>query len=93
MKVDIEAMKRELDAEIRKLPLRERLGIYFFRWWDWVWWRVADLVWKLFRYDMFDGQFVNNLEPDPQCDAEYAAGQYEEYNNIDDFLASFEDDK
>jgi hypothetical protein len=42
---------------------------------------------------MFDGRFVNNLEPDPQCDAEYAAGQYEEYNNIDDFLASFEDDK
>ena len=94
MKVDIEAMKRELDAEIRKLPLRERLGIYFCRWWDGViYWRLARLAWKLFKYDMFDGRFVNNLEPDPQCDAEYAAGQYEEYNNIDDFLASFKDDK
>lgn len=62
MKVDIEAMKRELDAEIRKLPLRERLGIYLFRWYDWVWCRVAELVWKLFRYDMFDGRWGDGDE-------------------------------
>lgn len=58
-----------------------------------IYWRVANILWRLFRYDLFDGRFVNNLEPDPQCDSEYAAGQYEEYNNIDDFIASFEDDK
>jgi hypothetical protein len=82
--------QRKFDA----LPFWERVRIKISLFINGViYWRVANILWWLFRYDLFDGRFVNNLEPDPQCDDEYAAGQYEEYNNIDDFIASFEDDK
>jgi len=91
---DYDYYAADYDDFVTELPLwkRVRIRINLFIY-DYLYWKFADLLWQLFKYDLFEGRFVNNLEPDPQCDAEYAAGQYEEYNNIDDFLASFEDDK
>ena len=89
-----DAADTEYKRRFDELPFWERVGIKISLFINGIiYWRVANILWRLFRYDLFDGRFVNNLEPDPQCDAEYAAGQYEEYNNIDDFIASFEDDK